>query len=254
MLNRIDDLYFRIERMLVVVMFLVMSVVVFADVLHRMFADQAWQTPKRLVIVGTIGFLIVLGGVRTSRKEAGFWPRDFAVAVATFVGIAAALYALVWLVPSGLVWAQTLALVLMIWVAFLGASIAAKDNKHLKVDAAEKIFKGVPRRWVAGFGNVLAAFATFALAILSVKFCLYHYGIYAETDGAGGSFEALEVPKFAAYAIMPVAFTTMALRFVGHAVRAARGQFSTHDLVAGAPVTEEAQAAAVSEPTTREQP
>ena len=40
--------------------------------------------------------------------------------------------------PRGVHWAQRLALFLLLWVAFIGASMATHDGAHLKIDAARK--------------------------------------------------------------------------------------------------------------------
>jgi TRAP-type C4-dicarboxylate transport system permease small subunit len=232
-LRAVDELWFRLERLGVVAGFLVMSAVVFADVVHRVFSDAAWQTPSRLAVVAAVALLLAVGAVRSATGGKTPWARAALYASGVVILAAAVAFGFVRLWPSGLVWAQTLALVLMIWVAFLGASIATRQGRHLKVDAAERLFKGTAKRSVSATANALAALATLALGVLAVRFCQYHYGIYVETEGLGGDFEGLPIPRFIAYAVLPLSLFTMSLRFLGHAVNAAQGRFLQVELSPG---------------------
>ncbi len=224
LLSRADAAWLRLERAGVVVGFLVMSAVVFADVFHRIAADQAWQTAVKLGLVAAATFGLSWAGLRTATKGQMHAGKAAAIAFAITAGIFAVAFAFVRAVPGGVIWAQTLALVLTIWVGFFGASIATYEGKHLKVDAAERIFKGDARRWVGAASNLFAALFSLVFAVLAVRFLEYHYQVFVETEGAGGDFEGLPIPKFVAFAVLPISLTTMGLRFFGAAVKAARGQ------------------------------
>lgn len=248
MLDRADRLWLAVEKAAVVAGFLVMSAVVFADVLHRQFADEAWQTPSRLIAVGLCAWALCVAGVRTAtreknRRKLGLtdsdpegtadapalpWGKSILAGFGIAAAFAALTYGFVWLRPSGLIWAQKLALVLTIWVAMLGASIATREGRHLKIDAAEKLFKGPARRIIGVVGNLIAAVACGALAVLAVMQLRAHYALYSETEGAAGEFEGLPLPMWLGFTILPLSFAIMALRFVAAAVDAARGRFR-HD-------------------------
>jgi TRAP-type C4-dicarboxylate transport system permease small subunit len=232
-LRRIDGLWLRVEKLGVVVGFLVMSAVVFADVVHRVFADRGWQTPTRLLVVAAIAFGVAIAAVRSaarvrrdpSRPDAPAplsWPRTVVFAGAGTAALAVLVYGFVWLRPSGMIWSQTLALVLMLWVAFFGAGIATSEHKHLKVDAAERLFHGDAKRWVGATSQVLAALGTGALCALALGFCRYQYAIWNETGGAGGDFEGLPIPKFVAFSVLPVELGVISFRFLSNAFTAAR--------------------------------
>ncbi|MFZ5468283.1 MAG: TRAP transporter small permease [Myxococcota bacterium] len=222
-LRRLDELWLKVEKAGVVAGFLVMSVVVFADVLHRVAADHAWQTPVKLSVVALIAYGLALGALRTATQGRMTYAKAALWALLFPAGLFGFSWAFVLLVKGGVIWAQTLALVLTLWVGFFGASIATRERKHLKVDAAERLFSGAMKRWVGVAGDGLAAAATLALGVLAFRFCGYHYGIYVETGGAGGDFEGLPIPKFLAFAVLPLALTTMGLRFLADAYRKARG-------------------------------
>jgi TRAP-type C4-dicarboxylate transport system permease small subunit len=222
-LRRVDDAWLRVERAGVVLGSVVMAAVVFADVVHRVFADRSWQTPLRLAVTGAIVAALCMAALRTATAGRLGWPKAAGYGVALSLGLAALTWGFVWLVPAGVIWAQTLALVLMLWVGFLGASIATRQNKHLKVDAAERLFRGRAQRAVGAASNAIAALATLALGILAVNFCRYNYEVWVETEGAGGDFEGLPIPKFLAFAVLPLTFFTMTARFVAQAWLKAHG-------------------------------
>jgi TRAP-type C4-dicarboxylate transport system permease small subunit len=264
-LGKLDDLWLKVERVVVVAGFLAMSAVVFADVLHRVFADTAWQSPGRLVLVWGLLFGVIVGGARTAstalprpapegappptpvsaqasaaapaaaelnataspaeppRLTPMSFGRAAAIGAGGTAGVALVAYGFVWLFPSGVIWAQKLALVLMLWVAFFGASIATRDNRHLKIDAAERLFKGPVKRYIGLLGNGVAALFCGALSVLAWRYCVDKYQLYVETEGAGGDFEGLPIPMFLAFAVLPISLAVMAARFVGHGVKSARG-------------------------------
>ncbi len=222
MLRKLDDQWARVEKVIIVAGFLVMSAVVFLDVVYRLSADRAWQSPRNLVILAAVGIGLVAFAIRTGKPEtplANAFGYGAVGTVATFFGC----WALVRLMPGGFVWAQTLALVLTIWVGFIGASLATKENKHLKVDAAEKLFKGETKRWVAFVAETLTALFTGAMAVLSLMYCKFHYDNWRESGGVSGTFESLPLPMFIAYGVLPLSFAVMSARFAAIAAGHARG-------------------------------
>ena len=64
-----------------------------------------------------------------------------------------------------------MAVVLMVWVGFLGASLAARDRKHLSVDATERLLSGKAARLAKRFSALAAAvfcwyFADYAIELV----------------------------------------------------------------------------------------
>ena len=250
MLSKINALWLKVEKAGVVAGFLVMSVVVFADVFHReaaeVIAAVAWSEPaageevdaavledsrarkasatKTAVVLAVAFSGLGWAAVRTATRGATPHPK----AAALGVGIAAAILLGAWifvkLFPAGVIWAQTLALVLTIWVGFLGASIATAEQLHLKVDAAEKIFVGDAKKWVSITGDVIAALFTGFLAALGVVFCASKYSLWSDTDGAAGVFQGLPLPMFIAFAGLPITLFTMSARFLALAILKYQGR------------------------------
>jgi C4-dicarboxylate transporter DctQ subunit len=107
---------------------------------------------------------------------------------------------------SGFEWADIVVRHLMLWVGLLGASIAAKEGRHLNVDIASRL---IPEKWY----YLVHAFTCFITAAISGLFFwagykfvafLYEYGM-GMLDGKTAAL---------ASAILPIAFLGVAIRFL----------------------------------------
>jgi TRAP-type C4-dicarboxylate transport system permease small subunit len=286
-LKKLNHWLFQIERAIVVVSLLVMSVVVFMSVAYRRYADPesvfankiakwsgierdtaSWQSlqdvagPITFVLLGAIVYL----GFRTASRRA-LWDRsgEAGKTSAELRGqplshAKCALYTLAtmlgsWLVmvllfgtgkmaqsecielrlageysfacgrfPAGLIWAQPLGLILTLWVAFLGASMATKENLHLKVEAVQKALPEKVRRISGLLSGLLTAAFCLLLADLASNYVTSMHAQWETANHLGGLHDGISIPKFASFIIVPIAYTIMALRFVGIGVLAFRGE------------------------------
>ncbi len=104
-------------------------------------------------------------------------------------------------IPSASVIVQHLTL----WIGFLGALLAAGSGKHLALSTVEAIPKGWPRRVASLFTRVTSAAVCALLAYASWK--------VVEADAGSGRTVVGTFPVSWSEAIMPFAFSVMALRF-----------------------------------------
>ena len=133
------------------------------------------------------------------------------VVVAAVVTVVGALYALR-VVPEGYSWAQKLALFLLLWVAFIGASMATHEGRHLRVEAVRK---AVPERWMPAYdalSGVVAAVFTIGFAYLAWMY----FGDRLEETTAPG-----QIPDWLKVLAIPVALLLVSLRFLLRAVESA---------------------------------
>ncbi len=262
LLGRLDQAVYRVERFIVVAGLFTMSGVVFVDVVHRTFADpeskvakwmaaglglfgspelsgslyptmRDWVTPPLLflffVILSYIGVRWRAKAARTTRWRA--WGVALGLTLLGWIAIRG----MIFLLPNGLVWAQTLALVLTLWVGFTGASMCTFDGRHLRVEVADRLWPASTKRVVGVLANAFTASMVLALFILSLYFVESAYAMYVQTEGHGGVFEGLPIlPHWVAYAILPFTFLVMGLRFVAAAVAAGLGR--TYGRVGGDPI------------------
>jgi len=220
-----SDRVYLVEQRFVALALAVMGVVVFFDVVHRVASRDRplhWN-----VLWAVVGVVMVGGALRLRGQPAG--ARTWALAVGLVVAIAAGLKAFLFLVPNGLVWSQTLGLVLMLWVGVVGASMATREHRHLALDLGSKLW---PKRWlpaVQGVGNLVTALFCLSLALLACVSLRDHFRDWSDTDGAGGVFPALAIPKWLAFTGVPAGFLVMALRFFAQALESFRGKVEEDD-------------------------
>jgi TRAP-type C4-dicarboxylate transport system permease small subunit len=249
--EKLDDLVYRLERLVVVASLSIMSVVVFLDVIHRTFASEenkfvvilakmigwfgeapevgsaAYQNLESMApIILWVGFVwLAYFGVRTASREVLVPPLQ--ALLYAVVGVIAA-YGLVrlmiFVMPNGFIWSQPLALVLTLWVGFFGASMCTHDNKHLRVEAVQRFLPESVRPLIGFVSGVVTTTFTFALMWLSLRYVLFNYEEYVATEGQGGLFIGLDVPKYQCFAALPLAFAFMTVRFGVRAIRALRGE------------------------------
>lgn len=108
----------------------------------------------------------------------------------------------------GFVWGKELAAFMMIWVGFIGASLATKGNKHLVVGIPEKLF---PKRIIhfVSFGvSLLVVVVTLFLAYLGYEYVKETYE-FEETS------LVLDIPLWIVQLIIPVSLFVITLRFIG---------------------------------------
>jgi TRAP-type C4-dicarboxylate transport system permease small subunit len=257
-LRKLDDFVYRGERALVVGALLLMSVVVFLDVIHGTFADPesklaGWLTalagglgvapesaaPTAEAAAPAILFVVLTALVAlallTAKRDPGAsppaLPRVVGIAVAIVAGLHLAVVAMLWLVPNGFLWAQPLALVLTLWVGFVGASMVTHDGRHLKVEAVSRALPARVKPWVALVSHLFtAAFCAFLLW-MSVRYVAFAYEEWVQTDYKGGNFAGINLPKWIGFAVLPLSFTIMTLRFIDLGIRAFHGEVVEHSEV-----------------------
>ena len=258
-LRALDRAVYRVERAIVVVCLLVMAVVVFLDVVHRTFADPDSKLAEWIIKVinflggsieaeseraasihaaapyglGVAFLWITYFGFRSAKRETPLPPpRALGYAVGTVFGAWALIQAAIWLVPNGFIWSQPFALILIIWVGFLGASMCTHEGKHLRVEAVQRY---LPERFKPTLGLVsgllTAAFLLF-LTYASTDYVRFHFGEWVETEFKGGMVKGANIPQWVGFTALPISFLIMAARFIGIAVASARGEATEHDAVA----------------------
>jgi TRAP-type C4-dicarboxylate transport system permease small subunit len=126
--------------------------------------------------------------------------------------------------PAGLTWAQPLGLILTLWVAYLGASMATKENLHLRVEVVQHAMPEKLRRITGLLSGVLTALFCLVLAYIGYRYVLVRYDEWVTSDGLGSLHDGLPIPYFATFTVVPLAYVLMAARFVGLGVLAFRGE------------------------------
>lgn len=105
----------------------------------------------------------------------------------------------------------------MIWVGFIGASYATKENKHLVVGIPEKLFPSKFLPYVSLFVNVIVISVTLLIAYLG-------YEYVSETKVFEEKSLVLKIPLWIVQVIIPASLVMIAIRFIGITIQIFQGK------------------------------
>ncbi len=112
-----------------------------------------------------------------------------------------------------LIWGDPMARLLVLWVALWGSMMAARDDRHIRIDVLQRYLPPSVRRITDTLANLVAAALCGVVAWYSGSFVALEYH-----DG----FPAFaQFPAWIAELIIPFAFWVIGLRLVLHAWRSA---------------------------------
>jgi TRAP-type C4-dicarboxylate transport system permease small subunit len=115
----------------------------------------------------------------------------------------------------GFIWANELQNLMVLWLAMFAAMAAARDDRHIRIDALSRV---MPDSWIRISRVVVDLFAATVCVIIAWQ--VYSY-VQLEIE-----FEdtvLIDVPAWIVHGIMPVAFVLTGYRFVVNAIRRAAG-------------------------------
>ncbi len=106
---------------------------------------------------------------------------------------------------AGVIWADSLLRMLILWIALLGAMVATRERNHINIDAISRYFPEMSKNLVDSVVALLSAVICLIVAWYAVGF------VRMEFEDQSVAFAA--VPTWTTEVIIPVAFFVMALRF-----------------------------------------
>lgn len=106
----------------------------------------------------------------------------------------------------GILWGDIFLRHLVLWVGFLGASLATREGKHINIDIMSKLFSPAKLRFVKIFIDLVTSAVCFVLARAGYRFLL------EEIEAGTKLFR--NVPAWWFQLIIPVGFALIGFRFV----------------------------------------
>ena len=106
---------------------------------------------------------------------------------------------------TGISWGDPLVRYLVLWVGFIGASLASKEGKHITIELFSSWFPGHGRRYLQAISYLVSVFICGLLTFAGWTF------VKNEAQMGGTIF--LEIPVWIPQVIIPITFGLMTLRF-----------------------------------------
>lgn len=112
---------------------------------------------------------------------------------------------------SGLIWADEMLKLAVLWLAMIAAVAAARDNRHIRVDVMSHI---LPQTFLRYTRAVVDLFAAVVCAVLA-----WHAWRYLQLEREFEDVVLVGFPAWIAHVVVPAAFALSAWRFVIGATR-----------------------------------
>ena len=123
---------------------------------------------------------------------------------------------------SGLISSEELSRFLFIWITFLGAIVAMRENAHLGLDTLIRILPGAGKRFCFALSNVLML----GCCVLMFYGTLKQHQINATTLSG-----VMQIPMSWVYGVGYITSVAMGLMILGKLVQLAKGNFQETDLI-----------------------
>ncbi len=110
------------------------------------------------------------------------------------------------LLGTGIVWADELVKLMVLWLAMIGSIAACRDNRHIRIDVFSHI---LPARLILATRIVVDIFAATVCAIIAWQ--AYRY---LQLEIEFGDVVLVDTPAWLAHSVVPIAFALSAYRFL----------------------------------------
>ena len=108
---------------------------------------------------------------------------------------------------SGFSWAEELTRYAIVWMVFVGSSVAARNGAHIGVDVLARILSG------SRFGKVLTSSVDLLCITFSIFLIVLGWELAAQVREFGQLSPAMQIPLWTVQLAIPVGGVLMALRF-----------------------------------------
>jgi len=109
------------------------------------------------------------------------------------------------LFEAGIVWSDVLVRILVLWVGLVGAMVASRQGNHITIDILDRYLPARAKK-VADF--VVELFTALVCTVVA-----YYSLVFVQMEFADGGMAFEQVPTWLCEAIIPFAFTVIALRY-----------------------------------------
>jgi TRAP-type C4-dicarboxylate transport system permease small subunit len=106
---------------------------------------------------------------------------------------------------TGIDWGDSLVRYLVVWVGFIGAALATREGKHIKID--------VFSNWLPGIGKNINYFIIHLFSCFICGLLTYASSKFVRNEYRMGTVEFFDFPIWLFQIVIPAAFGLMTLRY-----------------------------------------
>jgi TRAP-type C4-dicarboxylate transport system permease small subunit len=106
---------------------------------------------------------------------------------------------------TGLSWGDLLVRNLVLWIGFIGATLATREGKHINID--------VVSRWLPSLGKNAVTFITHLFSFMICCLLTYAALKFIKNEAEMGNVTFLNIPAWIPEMILPITFGLMTFRF-----------------------------------------
>ena len=106
---------------------------------------------------------------------------------------------------SGLVWADPLLRVLVLWLGLIGATVAARENKHIRIDLLSRFFQRNTHRLIQALVGQVSAWTCLVIGWFGFAWIKLDY------DDGAAAFAG--IPAWMVEIIVPLSFTLIGILY-----------------------------------------
>lgn len=119
---------------------------------------------------------------------------------------------------AGLLWAESLLRILVLWIAMLGAMVATREGSHININAVSRYLPENVARIISAVTCLTSSLICATIAWYSLKLVQFEY--------QDQTIAFASVPNWVCQSILPVGFVVMSIRFLIGAAGVAAGKAS----------------------------
>jgi C4-dicarboxylate transporter DctQ subunit len=106
---------------------------------------------------------------------------------------------------TGLTWGDSFVRNVVLWVGFIGASLATREGKHINID--------VVSRWMPSLAKIFTELITHLFSFLVCGLLTFAALKFMRNEARMGNIAFLGIPTWGPAIILPITFGLMAFRF-----------------------------------------
>lgn len=107
---------------------------------------------------------------------------------------------------TGIIWADELVRLIVLWLAMMGAVAACREDRHIRIDAITHLF---PDRVIDVIRIVVDVFAAAVCGVIA-----WHAYRYLQLEIEFADTVLVDTPAWIAHIVVPVSFAVLSYRFI----------------------------------------